>query len=641
MASNRIKGITIEIGGDTTGLSAALGDVNKKINGTAKELRDVERLLKLDPKNTELLAQKQKLLTDRVVETKTKLDALKNAEKQVQEQFKKGEASQQQVDALTREIVETEAALNSAKEAVKDFGSVAKQQFEATKQSVAKAADGIKQKADAVSTAFAPATKAFGGLAAAAVATVPATAELREDLSKLDVNAEENGVAIDKAREAWRAFAVQSGETDSAVEATSNLLQAGFTESNLQKAVEGLAGAAQRFPDTLKVESLADSLQETLATGAATGQFAEMLERLGMSTETFNEQLAAMGTEAEKQDFILQTMASAGLNDTYEAWKKNNEEMLANKEANLEWEETMAKVAEEVLPLVTKVTGFITDLVNWFLNLDDGTKGLIITIAAFVASISPVAGAISKVSGAISFLIANPIVALIAAIVALVVLIATKGDEIKAILQKVDDFFQKVFAKDWTEVLGPVLGDALNMFFANVKNIWNSVKQILDGIIDFIRGVFTGDWKRAWEGIRSIFKGIWDGLKAAVKVPLNAIIKMINGAINGINLIIKGLNKIPGVNIGEVGKIPYLAKGGIVSKGSAVVGEAGPELLTVSGGSTMVQPLTNYTTNNHTSNLGGLTVNVYGAPGQDVNDLADLVAERIEDMAARKGAVFA
>ena len=88
MASNRIKGITIEIGGDTTGLSAALGDVNKKINGTAKELRDVERLLKLDPKNTELLAQKQKLLTDRVVETKTKLDALKNAEKQVQEQFK-------------------------------------------------------------------------------------------------------------------------------------------------------------------------------------------------------------------------------------------------------------------------------------------------------------------------------------------------------------------------------------------------------------------------------------------------------------------------------------------------------------------------------------------------------------------------
>ena len=78
-----------------------------------------------------------------------------------------------------------------------------------------------------------------------------------------------------------------------------------------------------------------------------------------------------------------------------------------------------------------------------------------------------------------------------------------------------------------------------------------------------------------------------------------------------------------------------------MSQGSAIVGEAGPELLTVNNGRTMVQPLTNYTTNNHTSNMGGLTVNVYAAPGQDVNDLADQVAERIEDMAARKGAVFA
>ena len=119
----------------------------------------------------------------------------------------------------------------------------------------------------------------IGGLAAAAVATIPATEELRTDLSKLDANAEENAVSADTAREAWRTFAVQSGETDSAVEATSNLLQAGFTESNLQKAVEGLAGAAQRFPDTLKIESLADSLQETLATGQATGQFAELLDR--------------------------------------------------------------------------------------------------------------------------------------------------------------------------------------------------------------------------------------------------------------------------------------------------------------------------------------------------------------------------
>ena len=83
-----IKGITVEIGGDTTGLSKALGGINKEISSTQKQLKEVERLLKLDPKNTELLAQKQRLLGEAITETSTKLDALKQAEEKAQEQFK-------------------------------------------------------------------------------------------------------------------------------------------------------------------------------------------------------------------------------------------------------------------------------------------------------------------------------------------------------------------------------------------------------------------------------------------------------------------------------------------------------------------------------------------------------------------------
>ena len=86
-----IKGITVEIGGDTTGLSKALGGIYKEISSTQKQLKEVERLLKLDPKNTELLAQKQRLLSEAITETSTKLDALKQAEANAQEQFKKGE----------------------------------------------------------------------------------------------------------------------------------------------------------------------------------------------------------------------------------------------------------------------------------------------------------------------------------------------------------------------------------------------------------------------------------------------------------------------------------------------------------------------------------------------------------------------
>lgn len=598
--ADRIKGITVVIGGDTTGLSKALSGVNKEINSTQKQLKDVERLLKLDPTNTKLLEQRQRLLGDAVQETKTKLDTLKTAEKQVQQQFAEGKVSQQQYDALQREIVATSADLKRLEEQAKKSNAVL--------SGISAGAGKVSAGASSIAKAFAPATAAVGGLATAAYATIPATAELRSDLSKLDANAEENAVSADTAREAWRAFAVQSGETDSAVEATSNLLQAGFTESNLQKAVEGLSGAAQRFPDTLKIESLADSLQETLATGNATGQFGELLDRLGIGAENFSAQLANCATDAEKQNLALQTLADAGLNDTYNAWAKNNEEMLANDEANLKLQESMASLAETILPLVTLATEKISELITWFTNLDKSTQTAILTALALVAAISPIAGIISGIGTAISFIAANPIVLLIAAIVGLVALIVTKGQEIIGILQSVDDFLQGVFTVDWTNIFGPVLGNILNGFFANVANIWNGIKQIFEGVINFIQGVFTGNWQQAWEGVKQIFSGVWDTFVGIAKAPINAIIGLINGLIGAINMAISGLNSlnisvpdwIPGIggksfgfNIPSIPTIPYLAKGGTVLSGSAIVGEAGPELLTVGPSGTRVQPLTN------------------------------------------------
>lgn len=110
--SKRIKGITIELDGETRGLDKALSDVNKKSNSVAKELRDVERLLKFNPGNTELVAQKQKLLGDQVETTKDKLNRLKDAEAEVQRQFENGEIGEEQYRAFQREITETESKLS-------------------------------------------------------------------------------------------------------------------------------------------------------------------------------------------------------------------------------------------------------------------------------------------------------------------------------------------------------------------------------------------------------------------------------------------------------------------------------------------------------------------------------------------------
>ena len=111
MAASRIKGITVEIGGDTTKLQTALKGVNSEIKNTQAQLKDVEKLLKLDPGNTELLAQKQQLLSSAVSETKEKLATLKTAAEQANAALASGDISQSQYDALQREIIETEQEL--------------------------------------------------------------------------------------------------------------------------------------------------------------------------------------------------------------------------------------------------------------------------------------------------------------------------------------------------------------------------------------------------------------------------------------------------------------------------------------------------------------------------------------------------
>lgn len=665
MGKSRVKGIVVEIGGDTVGLDKALQGTNKEINNTQSKLKDVERLLKLDPTNTKLLEQRQKYLAEAIGETREKLDVLNKANRDLKSDLD-NPASPAQFEALQREIIETEQKLQQLENKAEGNFRQISDAVDDAKTKLEKFGDtaaSIKDKAAGVADTFQPVTQGVVALAGAAAATVPATAELREDLSRLDANALENAVSIDTARKAWKEFAVQSGETDSAVEAVSNLLQAGFTESNLQKAVEGLAGAAQRFPDTLKVESLADSLQETLATGAATGQFAELMERLGLSVEDFDAAMAECTGDAEKQNLALQTLAAAGLNDSYNAWKQTNEEMIRNKESSLALELAMAELAEVVLPFVTEGTKKMAEFIEKFANLPTPVQGAIAALLLMVGAISPVASSISGAAklmetlskvqlpglgsalGTISgkalpglgtafssvfgFIAANPVVLLIGAIVGLVALVATKSEACIEYLNAVDNFLQAVFAVDWTEIFGPVLGGALNDFFAMCKDIWHGVKLMLEGIIDFIAGVFSGDWERAWEGVRKIFTGIFDSLEGLLKAPINGVIKMVNKAIDGINWLIKGVNKIPGVNLGTIGQIPMLANGGEVIQGNAIVGDGGPELLTVLPDRTVVQPLTN---NYHSTarNVGSINVSVYGAPGQDVRELAEAVAEEMQ-----------
>lgn len=751
--ADRIKGITVVLGGDTTGLNKALSGTNREIKNTQSQLKDVERLLKLDPTNTTLLEQKQRLLADAVGETKSKLDTLKTAEKQVQEQFKKGDISQQQYDALQREIVATEQALGKLENAAKDTSAQiykidpskityvrtsAKEAREALQridaQPVRDVESAAKNAGDALENAGKQASN-FGdylkaeaiiegakGIVGAVANAAEETQEFRKTVGTLETSSAAAGYGPDAMNEILYQAYWALGDTQTAATTTANLQAIGLSQKDLNDMLSLSVGAWAKYGDSIPIDGLAESINETVKAGQVTGTFADVLnwgskegETFGVTMKAnteankewneavqnaetaedyFNLALQGASTEAERANIIMQAMADQGLKDIGDAWYQNNKDIVNANDAQLDYAYTMAEVGERVSPVMTsikeggnqllqtmldvtsdvdykaladmlsKVFDAISNIILFLVGHKEETLAVIsgigaglvaLKLSSFISDLTSVATGMTTaaetfpmLSSAIG-LLTNPIFLISAAVVALVVLIATKGDEIQAILQKVDDFLQGIFLTDWTKIFGPGIGDVLNAFFANVKNIWDAVKRIFDGVIDFIRGVFTGDWERAWKGVQDIFFGILDGIAAMAKAPLNMVIGLLNGAIGGINKLIGGLNSIHvqlpdwlggqsfGINLPYIGKIPYLAKGGILSQGSAVVGEAGPELLTMMGNRAMVQPLTSQ---QKTTNVGGINMYIYGAPGQDVNELADIVEARMETKYQQKAAVY-
>lgn len=691
--SSRVKGITVKIGGDVSGLDKALQKVNKEINDTQAKLKDVKRLLRLDPGNTELLRQKQDLLSKAVGETKDKLEQLKDAEKQLKDSGIDENSAQFQ--SLRREIIETENSLDDLTRAANQ-SNTALEKIGATADKVASGAQKVADTTAGISRT------AQAGLAAAAAATVKIVDSYAdyeqliggvETLFKGDaktlVNYANNayktaGLSANAYMEAATGFAASlvsslGGDTKKAVEMADmaitdmadNANKMGSDIQSIQNAYQGFAKQNYTMLDNLKLgfggtkEEMQRLLEEAEALSGVKydiGNYADIVNAI----HVIQTEMGITGTTAKE--------AEGTISGSIAAFKASVSNLLAGMgDANAD----VGQLTDNMIAAFqTMADNIIPILQNIWDHLPGGAKFALISMGA-VAAISPVAGAIANIGGAVSmltkilpavsgglssifgavtsFVAANPIVLIIAAIVALVALIATKGDEIQALLQKLDDWLQGVFARDWTEVFGPVLGGILNGFFSNVKAVWDSIKQTFDGIIDFIRGVFTGDWQRAWEGVKEIFGGVFKGLTALAKAPVNGVIALLNGAINGINKMIDALNSlhfsIPdwvpflggksfGLNLRHVGSIPYLANGGILSRGSAVVGEAGPELLTLTGGKAVVQPLGGSSVVNN-RNLGGVSITVYGAPGQDVDALAEVIMDKMQAAVDRREAVFA
>lgn len=362
--AEKIVGIEVQIGGDTTGLDSALSKTNKQINSTQKELSQVEKLLKLDPSNTELVAQKQELLSKAVKDTSVKVEALKQAKANADKQMQNGtNINQEQYRKLQREIASAEQSLDKLETESK------------------KTAKGIKEVGDNSSNAS-KSLSSFGSVASSVgkgIATVGATAlslatslgaveqstrEYRTDISKLETNTEQAGLSFDKMKSNLSGLVSLTDESDSAIEALSNLMKTGFDDTGIEQTLDSLSGAIIAFPDTLKIESLADGLQETLATGSATGAFGELLERCGMNLDEFNKGLSKAGNSAQKQEYILETLAKTGMASVNESYREANKNLLTIKEAQFQFNDAMATLGKVIEPVTAQVMSFGAEMVN-------------------------------------------------------------------------------------------------------------------------------------------------------------------------------------------------------------------------------------------------------------------------------------
>lgn len=190
------------------------------------------------------------------------------------------------------------------------------------------------------------------------------TREARTGMAKLEVSAEEAGESMGHVEESLRALQGVTGNSKDNIEALANLLQADFKGETLDEVVEALAGAVVRFPETLKIESLADSLQETIATGKGVGQFAELLERCGIDVDKFNERMEKAGSTAARQNIVMQTLAQTGLAESYEAFEKNNGVLVQSNQAVYDYEQAMNTLAQTLEPAKFAVLETISEFVE-------------------------------------------------------------------------------------------------------------------------------------------------------------------------------------------------------------------------------------------------------------------------------------
>lgn len=598
MAKSSIKGITIKIGGDTTGLDKALKETNKKSRELESELKAVDKALKLNPNNVTLVKQKQDLLKDSIKETKSKLDVLKEAQSQVTAQYKKGEIDAGQYRAFQRELETTKSKLSSLKDEKKNIHIIgtafkeAKDKVEpvikkvekvgsviggATSKAVkftatlgkidtamiGKAADGFKKYTQTIGVGLAAVTTALA-------ANVEASREWNSDMTKLKTNAETSGNNFDFMKSKMQDLVAITGESDSSIEALSNLMAVGFSDEQMTPAINALSGAVEKFPDTLKIESLSDSLQETLATGAATGQFSELIGRMGDSVDDFNAGLQSCTSEAERQQYALDWLANSGLSEINDEYQSANKSTLDYERASFELQDALASLGTAFTPVMAGAKGMAADFLTKSLPAVQKLSGGFTQLFDGVSSLLDAydSGGLDSLTEQIPIVISGLFSSASETLAENApTLITASTTVLTSIIQSL--------AQSAPSLINSILPSLLNGFFglinALVSTIPTLVPELVQGAITLFLGLIDGlndVIKQLMPMLPSLIKQITDTLIENLPAIIEGGFQLLTGLITGLtkctpDLIDSVIALIPVITKALTDNLPALVKAGM------------------------------------------------------------------------------
>ena len=639
----KVRGITIDIGADTTGLNKALTATNKEIKSTQSQLRDVEKLLKLDPKNVELLAQKQKLLAKATDETKGKIKTLQDALQKMKDQGV-DEASDA-FQAMQRELIATEQEL-------KKYTSQTKESTKETKKSAegyTVAKDVLAQLAvEGIKTAL----NALKELGKELVAQIGETAEYGDNIDKMS---QKIGISAEEYQKLGYAFERSGANIDSLqggmktlngvlVDAANGSEQAQAKLAAIGLTAEDLAGKSSDAQLNMVINALQGMEEGAERTAAATDLLGKSATDLGPLLNMSAEDLEALKQEAEDYGMVMSD----------EAVKQSAE--FEDSLTRLEGTVTglRNRLVGQLLPGITKVTDGLAKMMSGQGGTDDIAEGIGTFLDQIVQMLPQFTSVLLDVVKKLLELIVQNLPMIIDTVFTLVdqlldTVIELLPDLIPKLIEGIITFVTKLL-DHLPEIIDKLVAALPTIIIALNQALIENLPVLITGLIKFVEEII----KRLPEILASLFVAIigsFDGMGEDLlelgKSILNGLIWILNKAIDGINFMIAPLRAIIMAvgnmfgakwTFGDVAipHIPQLANGGILTQGTALVGERGPELLSVYGGRAIVQPLTN----NYNSNLGGVNITINTQPGQSATDIADAVSEALAEQYARTRMVY-